>query len=177
MKAFHSRKLAIAGLCIAIGVVLPQVFHLLPQGGQLFLPMHFPILLCGLVCGWPWGLACGILTPLLSSLLTGSPNPAYLPAMVCELAAYGISTGLLARVLHTKWRLLDRYLQLIGAMLLGRLVYGAVNAFFFSAGHYTLSVFLSAAFITASPGILCQLILLPPVVLLLDKARLSPPDP
>ncbi len=68
------KKLILTGLCVAIGVVLPVALHSVPNGGSIFLPMHIPVILCGLICGPLFGLACGILTPLLSSLLTGMPR-------------------------------------------------------------------------------------------------------
>ncbi|WP_251447463.1 ECF transporter S component [Vermiculatibacterium agrestimuris] len=176
MQKFSTKQLVFAALCVALGVVLPQVFHAVPNAGNVLLPMHLPVLLCGLTCGWPYGLACGVLTPLLSHLLTGMPGAAYLPAMLCELAAYGLISGLLSRLIHTGRRSLDLYVQLIGAMVIGRVVYGVMNALVFRAGAYSMELFLTAAFVTALPGILIQLILLPGLVLVLEKAGvLEPP--
>jgi niacin transporter len=172
MKMNQTKKLTVAGMCIALGIVLPIAFHAIPNAGSVLLPMHIPVLLCGLLCGWPYGLACGILSPLLSSLLTGMPPAAYLPSMVCELAAYGLASGFLLGVVRTGRRVSDLYLSLVGAMLFGRIVSGVLNALVFSAGSYTFPVFLSGAFVTALPGILLQLIILPPMVLLLEKAKL-----
>lgn len=84
MKRSSTRRLVMAALCVALGVVLPMAFHSVPRGGSIFLPMHIPVLLCGLACGWPYGLACGVLAPLCSSLITGMPPAAYLPSMLCE---------------------------------------------------------------------------------------------
>lgn len=172
MKRSQTHDLVFAALCVALGVALPLAFHGIPNAGSIFLPMHIPVLLCGLVAGWPYGLICGLLTPALSSILTGMPPAAYLPSMLCELAVYGLMAGLLCRLVHTGRRTADLYLQLVGAMLLGRVVYGAMNALVFSAGSYTLSLFLTAAFVTALPGIVIQLVVLPPLVLLLQKLRL-----
>ena len=171
MKQFSTKQLIFSALCVALGVVLPQAFHAVPNAGNVLLPMHIPVLLCGLTCGWSWGLACGALTPLLSHLLTGMPPTAYLPAMLCELAAYGLISGALSRLIRTGRRAADLYVQLIAAMLIGRAVYGAMNALVFRAGAYSMEVFLTAAFVTALPGILIQLALLPGLVLILEKAR------
>ena len=172
MDRFSTRRLVMAALCTALGVVLPTLTHSIPNAGSVLLPMHIPVLLCGLACGWPYGLACGLMAPTLSSLITGMPGPAYLPAMVCELAAYGLISGLSARFIHTGRRTRDIYLQLVSAMLIGRMVYGAVNALIFRAGAYSMEIFLTAAFVTALPGILIQLLLLPTLVLALEKARM-----
>ena len=162
---FNTKQLVLAALCVALGVVLPVAFHSIPNAGSVLLPMHIPVLLCGLVCGPVYGLLSGILTPLLSSMITGMPPMAYLPGMLCELAAYGLAAGVLRRFV-------DLYIQLVSAMLIGRLVYGVMNALIFSAGNYSFAVFVSGAFVTALPGIVIQLVLLPAVVLLLEKARL-----
>jgi len=158
----------------ACGVVLPIAFHAVPNAGSVLLPMHIPVLLCGLVCGWPYGLACGLLAPLLSSLFTGMPPMAYVPSMMCELAVYGLVSGLLSAFVHTGRPLLDRYLQLIGAMLAGRAVYGALSALIFSAGSYSMSAFIAAAFVTAFPGIVIQLLFLPSLALQVEKIRKNP---
>lgn len=166
-------EMVIAALCVALGVVLPVAFHGIPNAGSIFLPMHIPVLLCGLLCGPAYGLACGILTPLMSSLITSMPGPAYLPSMVCELAVYGFVAGLLILVIRTGSQAANVYLSLIGAMLIGRVVYGIVNALIFRAGEYSMTMWLTASFVTALPGIIIQLVLLPLVVLALRKAKLT----
>ena len=135
---FNTKQLVLAALCVALGVVLPVAFHSIPNAGSVLLPMHIPVLLCGLVCGPVYGLLSGILTPLLSSMITGMPPMAYLPGMLCELAAYGLAAGVLRRFVRTGKRPLDLYIQLVSAMLIGRLVYGVMNALIFSAGNYSL---------------------------------------
>lgn len=171
MKHDPIRRLVMTALCVALGVVLPQTMHAIPNAGSVLLPMHIPVLLCGLTCGWGYGLISGVLTPALSHLITGMPPAALLPAMVCELAAYGLISGLAAKVIRTGKRTVDIYLQLIAAMLIGRVVYGAANALFFRAGAYSMEVFITAAFVTALPGIILQLVLLPALILILEKAK------
>lgn len=166
-------EMVIAALCVALGVVLPLAVHGVPNAGSVLLPMHIPVLLCGLLCGPAYGLACGIVTPLLSSLLTGMPGPAYLPSMVCELAVYGFAAGLLILLVRTKSEVANVYISLVGAMLVGRIVYGVVNALIFKAGEYSMTLWLTASFVTALPGIVIQLVLLPLVVLALRKAKLA----
>lgn len=168
------RRLVTTALCVALGCVLPQALHAFPNGGMILLPMHIPVLLCGLTCSPAYGLGCGLLTPLLSHLGTGMPAAPMLPAMLCELGAYGLTAGLAARCLRTGNRLRDLYAQLIVAMLTGRAVYGLLNALVFQAGKYSLRLFFSAAFLTALPGILLQLLLLPTVILLLERANFLP---
>lgn len=166
-------NLVVAALCVAIGVVLPVAVHGIPNAGAVLLPMHIPVLLCGLLCGPLYGLGCGILTPLMSSLITGMPGPAYLPSMVCELAVYGLIAGLLIFLVHTGNQTADLYISLAGAMIAGRIIYGIVNALIFRAGEYSMSMWLTASFVTALPGIVIQLVLLPLIVLGLRRAKLA----
>lgn len=166
------RKMVSTALFIALGIALPLALHAIPNAGRVFLPMHIPILLCGLICGFPYGLACGIVTPLLSSLLTGMPPTAMLPGMLCELAVYGLVASLLMRLIRTENLYVRVYTALIGAMLAGRAVSGILNALIFSAGKYSMEIWLGSAFVTALPGIAIQLVLIPVIVFALQKAKL-----
>ena len=80
MKMMNSvKRMTLAAVCVALCVVLPIAFHSIPDAGSVFLPMHIPVLICGMICGWPYGLLCGFMGPFLSSVLTGMPPVAYLP--------------------------------------------------------------------------------------------------
>lgn len=171
MSKFNVRNLVFAALCVALGVVLPMAFHSIPNAGTIFLPMHIPVLLCGLLCGWHYGLACGVLAPLISSLLTGMPPAAILPAMLCELAVYGLVAGLMMRLVRTKKPYVNIIASLVAAMLAGRLVSGVLKALIFNLGNYSLQMWLASSFVTALPGIAIQVVLIPLVVLGLQKAN------
>ena len=168
------KKTIITAVCMALCVVLPLAFHAVPNAGSIYLPMHIPVLLCGLICGWSFGLACGIVGPLLSSLLTGMPPAAVLPAMVIELAVYGIVAGLGMALVRTKKLSADLYISLIAAMLTGRIVAGVAKALIFAAGSTTMAAWATSYFVTGLPGIVIQLILVPAIVIALEKARLVP---
>jgi niacin transporter len=167
-----TKKTVYTSLLIAVGVVLPVTLHFVPNAGSILLPMHVPVLLCGIVCGLPYGLLCGLITPLVSSLLTGMPPAAYLPAMLCELAVYGLVSSLIARTIRTKNIYANVYIALVGAMLAGRIVFGVLNSLIFRAGEYSAQIWLTSAFVTALPGIVIQLILIPAVVIALQKSKL-----
>ncbi|MEG1547526.1 MAG: ECF transporter S component [Clostridia bacterium] len=164
-----TKRLVLAALCVALGVVLPMALHPIVNAGSVLLPMHIPVLLCGLICGWQYGLACGILAPLLSSVISGMPPVAYLPSMICELSVYGLMCGLMMRHVRTGRLLGDIYISLITSMLIGRIIYGATNALIFNAGEYSMNIWISAAFITSLPGIAIQLVLIPLIVMALEK--------
>lgn len=154
-------KITLAAMFLALGIIFPMAFHAFgPNAGSSFLPMHIPVLLCGFLCGPFYGAMVGVLTPLLSSMLTGMPM--LMPigiAMMFELCVYGIVSGVLVKRYNV-------YMSLVVAMLAGRVVSGVVNLVLmgFMGKAYTLSIFVSAAFITAIPGIILQLFAIPILV-------------
>lgn len=168
------KRAIITAICIALCVVLPQAFHAIPRAGMIYLPMHIPVLLCGLICGWPFGLLCGLAGPALSSVITGMPPAATLPSMMIECAIYGCIAGLLMAIVRTRKTYLDLYISLIGAMLCGRIIAGILQALIFSAGKYSISAWATSYFVTALPGIIIQIVLLPSIVFALMKAKLIP---
>ena len=168
-----ARRIVLAALFLALAFLLPMVTGHVPQVGNMLCPMLFPILLCGFVLGGPWGLAVGFIAPLLRSVLFGMP-PMFPIAisMAFELAAYGFVSGVLWR--KAKQHTLPRmYAALVTAMVAGRLVWGAVR--FVLAGltgsGFPFSAFLSGALLTAVPGIIAQLILIPLILVALQKAK------
>lgn len=169
------KKICFCAICTALCYVLPLAFHPLAIG-TLLSPMHIPVLLCGLVCGWPYGLFCGAAGPLLSHLLSGMPAAAMLITMIPELCVYGVCTGLMMKWIRTGKLAADLYLSLIPAMLLGRIVGGVVRAVVYlsSAQTYSVALWASSYLLGTLPGIILHLILLPAVVLVLMKARLIP---
>lgn len=166
--------MVLAGLCLALCMVLPFLTGQIPQIGSMLSPMHIPVLLCGFLCGWPWALAVGLIAPPLRFLLFGMP-PMFPTgvAMMAELAVYGAATGLLCRWFPRKAGYI--YASLALAMLLGRLVWGLVRwaLTMFGAGAFTFQAFLAGAFINAWPGILCHLLIIPPIVAALRKAKIA----
>ena len=174
MKMTYAKKLVFTAVCAALCVVLPMAFHTIQNAGSIFLPMHIPVLLCGLMCGWPFGLICGVLGPLLSSLLTGMPPAAMLPSMMVECAAYGCVTGLMMQFVHTKKLTADLYISMVTAMIAGRVLAGLAKSLIFAPGTAPFA-WVTTSLITGIPGIIIQLILIPLVVVALTRAKLLPP--
>ena len=82
-----TKKLVSCALCIALGVLLPMAFHVIPNAGSIFLPMHIPVLICGLFCGWPYGLACGIITPFTQYIsMKNEMTKLYMSLIIAMLA-------------------------------------------------------------------------------------------
>ena len=165
------RKMVYSALFLALGLVLPFLTGQIPQIGAMLSPMHIPVLLCGFVCGWKWGLLVGVITPLLRSVLFQMPR--MMPtavAMAFELAAYGCAAGVLYALLPKKVPMV--YASLIGAMLCGRAVWGIASYFLYMAlgNSFTWQAFAAGAFLNAVPGIILHILIIPPIVLALEKA-------
>ena len=119
------RKLTYSALCLTLAMVLPFLTGQVPEIGSMLCPMHIPALLCGFLCGWPWGLAVGFLSPLLRSMFGMPPIWVAIP-MAFEMATYGAVSGWLYRKLNGRGGRI--YLSLITAMLAGRLVWGLYSS-------------------------------------------------
>lgn len=172
----RSKKLAESGLLLAAGLVLPFLTGQIPTIGSMLLPMHIPILLCGFICGPSYGLVVGFLCPLIRSVLFGMPKlfPTAL-AMAFELATYGFVSGFLYQ--RSRWQCVAAAEKcLIAAMLAGRAVWGIVMFLLMrlTGQTFPLSAFLSGAFLNAVPGIVLQLVLIPALLVALNKAGLVP---
>ena len=172
----HSKtlKMVISALFLAMAYVLPFLTGQIPEIGAMLCPMHIPVILCGFICGWPWGLGVGLTAPLLRSLLTGGFPPMF-PTAVCmafELAAYGALSGLLYKMLPRKKEYI--YVSLIASMIIGRFVWGI--AMFLctglSGGSFGFAAFLAGAVTNAIPGIIIQFLLIPVIVMVLEKTKL-----
>ena len=173
MTFSYVKKMVFAAVCIALCVVLPLAFHAIPNAGTVFLPMHIPVLLCGLCCGWPFGLVTGLLGPLLSSVITGMPPAAMLPSMMIECGVYGLVTGLMMKFVRTKSATADLYISMLCAMVLGRVVAGLAKAWILAPGTPAFA-WVSTSLVAGIPGIVVQLVLMPLVVYALTRARLLP---
>ena len=170
MKKTNVRTLVLAALFLALALVLPFLTGQIPEIGSMLCPMHIPVLLCGFFCGWPWGLAVGLIAPLLRSLMFGMP-PMF-PTAVCmalELAAYGAVSGGLYSALPRKKS--SVYVSLLTAMVAGRLVWGAARFVCtgLDASAFGLAAFWAGAVANAIPGIIVQVILIPVLVMVLEK--------
>lgn len=168
----HVKKLVQSGLMLAFCLLLPFLTGQIQQIGNMLLPMHLPVLLCGYLCGPGWAALVGFAAPLVRYLLFGMPvlYPMGL-SMAFELAAYGAAVGLLwprVRGLGAK----GVYAALLPAQLLGRLVWGAVRFAMMglTGTEFSFALFLSGAVTTAVPGILLQWALVPLLVRALQRA-------
>lgn len=169
-KGSSTKKLVFAALFLAIALVLPFLTGQIKEVGNALCPMHIPVLLCGFFCGPAYGLAVGLIAPLLRFFLFGMPQliPTGL-AMCFELATYGFTSGMLYK--HLPRTKLNIYISLIGAMILGRIVWGIASAIIYgvSGSEFGWKIFITGSIIGAVPGIIIQIVLIPIIVMALQK--------
>lgn len=167
-------NLTLSAMFLAAGLLLPFLTAQIQQIGNMLLPMHIPVILCGLICGWKYGLAVGFIMPLLRWCIWGMPLifPTGI-AMAFELAAYGFTVGLLYS--RSRWKcLISLYRSMLIAMLAGRVVWGVVMTLLLGVGEngFTWYMFFTGAFLNAIPGIILQLVFIPAMMLTLNKTGL-----
>ena len=176
MKATYN--LSLTGLFIAMAYLLPFLFGNVDVLGQMWLPMHIPILLCAFLVGWQYAAVAGITVPLLRTLTGLRPVLPIAVSMTFELAAYGIFAGLLYALLAKKMdRLVAVYISLITAMIGGRIVWGIamipISQLFNhpAVNNYGLSAFWADGFVGAIAGIVLQLLVIPPIVIAVEQYK------
>ena len=168
------RHLVYAAVCLALCMLLPFLTGQIPQIGSALSPMHIPVLLAGFLCGPWWAMAVGFVAPMLRHVWLGMPPLITAIAMSFELAAYGLFSGLLYRLLPKKT--VNIYVSLIGAMILGRIVWGITMVVIsgVSGSAFTWSAFIAGALLNAVPGIILHIVLIPILVMALKRAKVAP---
>lgn len=173
MRQITVKKLALSAMFLALAFLMPFLTGQIPEIGSMLCPMHIPVIICGFICGAPYGLAVGFIAPLLRSALLGMP-PLFPVAfaMAFELAVYGFVSGFLYQALPRKK--LSIFISLIAAMLSGRIVWGLVQFFCLglNASKFGFAEFWAGAVANALPGIILQIVLIPLIIAMLEKAKI-----
>lgn len=168
-----TRNMTLSAMFIALALVLPFFTGQIPQIGSMLLPMHFPVFLTGLICGWQYGLTVGAIVPILRHLMFGMPPMLTAIAMAFELATYGLVAGYIyTRV--KKQTVTTIYISLLSAMVIGRIVWGIIQIIIlnFTGSAFTVQMFMAGALLNAIPGIIAQLVIVPIIMVALDKAKI-----
>ena len=167
------KKLVLSAMLLAVGIVLTFFTGQIPQIGNMLLPMHLPVLVCGLICGWQYGGVIGFILPFLRYVLFAMPPMPNGIAMAFELASYGAIVGFLYN--RSRWKcIVSLYRSLIIAMIGGRIVWGVVRVAMLGmmGNAFSWKMFMAGAFLNAIPGIVLQLVFIPALMLVLNKTGL-----
>ncbi len=163
-----TKELVLSGVLLGVGLLLPMVFHMFSMTGPIFLPMHIPVLIGGILLPPSLALALGIITPVVSSILTGMPVAFPMAIiMAFELGTYGLTASIATRKLK-----LNPLLSLIIAMIDGRIAAGLVVAVLVQLFGVQMNpiMFVKGAIITGLPGLLIQIVFIPTLIYGLKKA-------
>lgn len=170
--------LTVSAVLIAVGLVLPFITGQIPAIAKIISPMHIPAYICGLTCGLVPGLIVGMIMPLLRSVMFGMPALPTAVPMAFELAVYAAVCALLYPRLRRMNlpHLAAMIAAMIAAMVCGRIVGGAANAVVMglNGNAYSFKTFVTVYFVNSAPGAVIHLVLVPAVVMALEKAHLSP---
>lgn len=165
-----TKRTTLSAVLLSLGLILPFFTGQIQEIGNKLLPMHIPILICGFVCGWKYGVLVGFITPLLRSLLFAMPTPINAICMAFELATYGGISGLVYQKISVSK--LKIYISLLTAMVSGRIVWGCASMIIYGIAQsaFTWQMFLGGALLNAIPGVILQLVLIPIIIFASEKA-------
>ncbi|MBR6743809.1 MAG: ECF transporter S component [Clostridia bacterium] len=172
----YLKKLTVSAMMLAIALLLPFLTGQLPSVGKMLAPMHLPVLLCGLICGPIFGFAVGAIAAPLRFVLFGAPPMPNVLYMTSELAAYGLLSGIFSRILPR--RKLSLYVSLILSMIGGRIAYAIIFISINLSNAKTVEALIlpiiSATVLTAWPGMILQIVIIPTLLIVLEKAKIIP---
>ena len=137
-----------ATVFVACNLMLPQVFHLIPQGGVIFSPLSLVILAGAYKFGWKTGLLAALLSPLVNHVLTGMPATAAMPVMTLKLVVIALVAGLTAQYFKTV-----NLLLIIGVVLASEAI-GCLGELLLTGGIASTV----ADFTIGWPGLLLQVV-------------------
>ena len=165
-----TKNITLSAIFLSLSFVLPFLTGQIPEIGSMLCPMHIPVILCGFICGWKYGLMVGFISPLLRTLIIGIPS--LVPTSICmafELASYGLISAIMFKILPKTN--LSIYLSLLITMISGRIIWG-ISMFImmgFNVSNFGLTSFFVSAFVNAVPGIIIQIVFIPLLIMYYNK--------
>ena len=164
----NNEKLTFSSVCLACCFLLPLLTYQNPEVNKMLCLMHFPVMVCGMMCGAPWGVAVGVTAPVLRCLMFGVP--AMYPeavAMCVEMGVYGFVCGLEAN--DPRKSPGNVFLDLFISMVAGRVAWGVAMVFFalISTVPFSIEAYKTAV-LSTWPGVMLQLMSLPPLIVFLQ---------
>lgn len=173
---YRLKQTTVSAMMLALALLLPFLTGQLPSIGKMLSPMHLPVLLCGMICGPVFGFAVGIVAAPLRFILFGAPQMPNVLYMTAELAAYGMLSGLFRQILPK--RKICLYVSLILSMIGGRISYAfifiAINLSNAKTPAALTMPIISATILTAWPGMILQIVVIPTLLIVLEKAKIIP---
>ena len=175
-RYYQLKKLTVSAMMLALALLLPFLTGQIQSIGKMLSPMHIPVLLCGMLCGPIFGFAVGLVAAPLRFILFAMPQMPNVLYMTAELAAYGLLSGLFHMILPK--RKISLYISLVLSMIGGRIAYAIIFMCINLSGAKSIEALImpivSATVLTAWPGMILQLLLIPTLLIVLEKAKIIP---
>ncbi|MBQ5857049.1 MAG: ECF transporter S component [Bacteroidales bacterium] len=119
-------------LFVAGNIILPQLCHLIPDGGKMFLPIYFFTLVASYKYGVKVGLITAVLSPIINSLLFGMPALALLPAILTKSVVLALVASFVANKTH-KISIVNLLIVILTYQFVGTLAEWAMTSSFYVA--------------------------------------------
>lgn len=119
-------------LFVAGNIILPQLCHLIPDGGKMFLPIYFFTLVASYKYGVKVGLMTAVLSPIINSLLFGMPVIALLPAILTKSVVLALAASFVANRTH-KISIVNLLIVILTYQFVGTLAEWAMTSSFYVA--------------------------------------------
>ncbi len=132
LKLSNKKTYLFVFLFVAGNLILPQLCHLIPSGGLIFLPVYFFTLVASYKFGFKAGLLTALLSPLLNSVLTGMPPMVALPVILLKSSLLAFIAAYVARTFK-KVSIVLLILVVLSYQIAGSLVEWAITQSFAKA--------------------------------------------
>ena len=141
------RTYLFALLFIAGNIILPQICHLVPNGGLILLPIYFFTLIAAYKYGFTVGLLTAVFSPLVNHILFDMPAMAVLPEILIKSTVLALAAASAARYFG-KVSLLGIVLAVLAYQVVGTLAeWALVKDFFVAIQDFRIGI----------PGMLIQI--------------------
>ena len=137
-----------AAVFILSNLVLPQVCHLIPQGGVMLAPLSFVIMAGAYQFGWKPALLAAVLSPLVNHYATGMPAWGVLQVMTIKLIVLALVAGLAAQYFR------KATLPILAGVVIAAEVFGGLGELALTGGIAATI----ADFTIGWPGLLLQIL-------------------
>ena len=121
-----------AFLFVAGNIILPQLCHLIPDGGKMFLPIYFLTLVASYKYGVKVGLMTAVLSPVVNSLFFGMPALALLPAILIKSVVLALAASFVANKTQ-KVSIVNLLIVVLAYQCVGTLAEWAMTSSFYVA--------------------------------------------
>ena len=119
-------------LFVVGNILLPQLCHLIPNGGRIFLPIYFFTLIASYKYGAKVGLMTAVLSPVINSILFGMPALAVLPAILIKSVVLALAASFIASKTH-KVSIINLLIVVLAYQCIGTLAEWAITSSFYLA--------------------------------------------